>query len=32
MEIVEGEVAEKNGALLNLNPAGETQATLHFKA
>ena len=32
VEIVEVEVAETNGDLLNLNPAGETQVTLHFKA
>ena len=32
VEIVEVEVAEKNGDLLNLNPAGETQVTFHFKA
>ena len=32
VEIVEVEVAETNGTLLNLNPAGETQVTLHFQA
>ena len=32
VEIVEVEVAETNGDLLNLNPAGKTQVTLHFKA
>ena len=32
VEIVEVEVAEKNGTFLNLNPAGETQVMLHFKA
>jgi len=31
VEIVEVEVAETNGALLTLNPAGETQVTLHFQ-
>ena len=32
LEIVEVEVAETNGDLLNLNKAGETQVTLHLKA
>ena len=30
-EIVEVEVADNTGKLLNLNPHGETQLTLHFK-
>ncbi|CAH3019527.1 unnamed protein product, partial [Porites evermanni] len=32
VEILEVEVAETNGQLLTLNPAGETQVTLHFQA
>ena len=32
VEIVEVEVAETNGELLTLNPAGETQVTLHLQA
>ena len=32
VEIVEVEVAETNGQLLTLNPAGETQVTLHLQA
>ena len=32
VEIVEVEVAETNGELMTLNPAGETQVTLHFQA
>ena len=31
-DTVEVEVAETNGHLLTLNPAGETQVTLHFQA
>ena len=31
IEIVEVEVADNTGKLLNLNPHGETQLTLHFK-
>ena len=32
LEILEVEVAETNGQLMTLNPAGETQVTLHFQA
>ena len=32
VEILEVEVAETNGQLMTLNPAGETQVTLHFQA
>ena len=32
VEILEVEVAETSGDLLTLNPAGETQVTLHFQA
>ena len=32
LEILEVEVAERNGQLMTLNPAGETQVTLHFQA
>jgi len=32
VEIVKVEVAETNCTLLTLNPAGETQVTLHFQA
>ena len=32
VEIIEVEVAETNGDLLTLNPAGETQVTLYFQA
>ena len=32
VEIIEVEVAETNGQLLTLNPAGETQVTLHVQA
>jgi len=32
VEIVEVQVAETNGNLMTLNPAGETQVTLHFQA
>ena len=32
VEIIEVEVAETNGDLLTLNPAGKTQVTLHLQA
>ena len=32
VEILEVEVAETNSQLMTLNPAGETQVTLHFQA